>query len=62
MNFHHLAAIMKDLLGCDNLNSLDECLLNEEQEPPSPPHSVYKLIARLSNKTINQETKYRDIS
>ena len=50
MNYHHLAAIMKDLLGCcdNNLNSPDDCLPSDE-EPPSPRHSVYNLIDQLSN-------------
>ena len=46
MNLRQLATIMKDLLGCENLNSLEEdCLLSGD----SSRHSVYKLIAQLSN-------------
>ena len=53
MNYPHLAAIMKDLLGCcdndnNNPNSPDDCLPSDE-EPPSPRHSVYNLIDQLSN-------------
>jgi len=58
MNYHQLATIMRDLLGCDNLcNSPDDCLTGEEPEVPSPRHGVYTRIAQLSTQAVNQDIK-----